>query len=65
MYKWSQAIADKKIISADSWKAALTPHLEHYGYGWYIDSLFGKKTISHGGGIAGFIAIYVITRKMM
>jgi len=56
MYKWSQAIADKKIISADSWKAALTPHLEHYGYGWYIDSLFGKRTISHGGGIAGFIA---------
>ena len=56
MYKWAQAIANKKILSADSWKAMLTPHLEKYGYGVYIDSLFGKQTISHGGGIPGFIA---------
>ena len=56
MYKWAQAIADKKILSADSWKAMLTPHLDKYGYGVYIDSLFGKQTISHGGGIPGFIA---------
>ena len=56
MYKWAQAIADRKILSADSWKAMLTPHLEHYGYGLFIDSLFGKQTISHGGGIPGFIA---------
>lgn len=56
MYKWAQAIANKKILSAESWKAMLTPHLEKYGYGVFIDSLFGKKTISHGGGIPGFIA---------
>jgi len=65
MYKWAQAIANKKILSADSWKAALTPRLEHYGYGWYIDSLFGKKTISHGGGYLVLLLIYVTTRKMM
>jgi CubicO group peptidase (beta-lactamase class C family) len=56
MYKWAQAIADKKILSAGSWKAMLTPHLEHYGYGLFIDSLYGKKTIAHGGGIPGFIS---------
>jgi hypothetical protein len=56
MFKWAQAIADKKILSADSWKAMLTPHLNKYGYGVYVDSLFGKQTISHGGGIPGFIA---------
>jgi CubicO group peptidase (beta-lactamase class C family) len=56
MYKWAQAIAHKKILSADSWKAMLTPHLDKYGYGVYVDSLFGKQTISHGGGIPGFIA---------
>ncbi|HEX5152325.1 MAG TPA: serine hydrolase [Parafilimonas sp.] len=56
MYKWTQAVARKKILSADSWKAVFTPHLDHYGYGWYIDSLFDKKAISHGGGIPGFIA---------
>ena len=58
MYKWAQAIADKKILSDASWGAALTPQLEHYGYGWYIDSLFDKKTISHGGGIPGFITYF-------
>jgi len=56
MYKWAQAIANKKILSAESWRAMLTPHLEKYGYGVFIDSLFGKLSISHGGGIPGFIA---------
>ncbi len=56
MYKWVQAIANKKTLSAKSWKAMLTPHLDKYGYGVFIDSLFGKQTISHGGGIPGFIA---------
>jgi hypothetical protein len=34
----------------------ITSHLGKYGYGVYIDSLFNKQTISHGGGIPGFIA---------
>ncbi len=56
MYKWAQAIAEKKILLATSWKAMLTPHLEKYGYGVFVDSLFDEQTISHGGGIPGFIA---------
>jgi CubicO group peptidase (beta-lactamase class C family) len=56
MYKWAQAIANKEILSAGSWKAMCTPHLDKYGYGVYIDSSFDKQTISHGGGIPGFIA---------
>ena len=56
LYKWIKAIANKEILSADSWEAALSPHLEHYGYGWFIDSLYGKKSISHGGGLPGFMA---------
>ena len=56
LYKWAQAIANKKILSSGSWKAMLTPHLEKYGYGVFIDSMFGKQTISHGGGIPGFIS---------
>jgi CubicO group peptidase (beta-lactamase class C family) len=56
MNKWAQAIVDQKILSGDSWKAMFTPHLEHYGYGLYIDSVWGKKSISHGGGLPGFIS---------
>ncbi len=58
MYKWAKGVAGKEIISADSWKAALTPHLEHYGYGWFIDSLYGKKNVAHGGGLPGFMAYF-------
>ena len=54
MYQWAKAIANKEILSPDSWKAALTPHLQTYGYGWYIDSLYSHKTIAHSGGIPGF-----------
>ncbi len=56
MYNWAQAIAGKKILSAMSWKAMLTPYLDKYGYGVYIDTLYGEQAISHGGGIPGFIA---------
>jgi CubicO group peptidase (beta-lactamase class C family) len=56
MYKWSKAVARRQIISADSWERALTPHLADYGYGWFIDSLYGRKYIGHGGGLPGFMA---------
>lgn len=56
MYKWSTAVANKEILSEVSWKAALTPHLEHYGYGWVIDSMYGEKSIGHSGGLPGFMA---------
>jgi hypothetical protein len=56
MYKWAKAVANKEIISADSWKKALTPNLAHYGYGWFIDSMYGNKFIAHGGGLPGFMA---------
>ena len=56
VYRWAQAIAGKKILAPESWKAMMTPHLEHYGYGLYIDSLLGTIEVYHGGGIPGFTA---------
>lgn len=58
MYRWAKAIANKEILSADSWKAAFTPLLGHYGYGWWIDTLFGKKYVMHSGGLPGFMAYF-------
>jgi CubicO group peptidase (beta-lactamase class C family) len=59
MYKWAKAIADKKILSADSWAKALTPFKENYGYGWIIDSINGEKYVGHSGGIMGFTSYLV------
>jgi CubicO group peptidase (beta-lactamase class C family) len=56
MYKWIKGVASGQILSKDSWKMAFTPHLNHYGYGWWIDSLYGRKYITHSGGVPGFMS---------
>jgi CubicO group peptidase (beta-lactamase class C family) len=34
---------------------AYTPVKNNYGYGWGIDSIDGRRRVSHGGGIPGFV----------
>ncbi len=59
---WNKALWDGKLISAKSLKKAHTPFVLNngeatdYGYGWIIGKLRGAKTISHGGGIFGFLS---------
>lgn len=57
LYKWDRAISSGKILSAGSWKSAFTPFLSKYGYGWHMDTIYGKPVISHSGGIHGFSSI--------
>jgi len=55
MYKWYLGLRDHKILNAASFAAATTPSALHdYGFGWQIDSVFGRKIISHSGAISGF-----------
>jgi len=54
LLKWERAIAKGKLLKSESWKRAMTPEKENYGYGLAIDSLHGQKRISHGGGILGY-----------
>lgn len=56
LYKWAQSIAAGEILTNDSWKDAFTARLDHYGLGWWIDSLFGKKYIAHSGGRLGYMS---------
>jgi len=56
LYKWDRALYSGSILSHSSEEAAFTPHLAKYGYGWTIDSLFGKRVVEHGGGITGFVS---------
>ena len=59
LFRWANAIAQQQIISAASWQLIFTPHLEHYGYGFYIDSAFGKEYIMHSGGMPGFTSYFM------
>ncbi|MGK2861327.1 MAG: serine hydrolase [Chitinophagaceae bacterium] len=54
LYKWFRAMQANTIISKASKEKAQTPVMNKYGYGWGIDSLAGKRTVGHSGGIHGF-----------
>ncbi|MGZ3951099.1 MAG: serine hydrolase [Flavisolibacter sp.] len=54
LYKWDRGIYTDKILKPESWKAVFTPYKNKYGYGWGIDSLYGRLITAHSGGIHGF-----------
>jgi CubicO group peptidase (beta-lactamase class C family) len=54
LYKWQKGLLENKIISVASKEKAFTPVKNKYGYGLFIDSLYGKRSIAHGGSIHGF-----------
>jgi CubicO group peptidase (beta-lactamase class C family) len=56
MYKWDRALYSNKVVSQVSLEKSFTPKLNKYGYGWFIDSLNGKRTLNHGGRVFGFTA---------
>ncbi len=55
MYKWHLGLQSYKIVNKDLMNKAYTScALHNYGFGWQIDSAFGKKMVSHSGSISGF-----------
>lgn len=54
LYKWERSITNGSILRQPSWEKIFTPFKNKYGYGWNIDSLYGKPVTSHGGGIHGY-----------
>ena len=54
LFKWDRAIYTDKVLKPESWKAVFTPFKNKYGYGWTIDSVYGKLVTAHSGGIHGY-----------
>ena len=54
LYKWHWALMTNDFLSAASRQMMYTPVAGPYGYGWFADSLFGKKRASHDGAVPGF-----------
>lgn len=54
LYLWHKALQKHNILSKAQQEKAYTPVKNKYGYGWGIDSIEGKRKVSHGGGIHGF-----------
>ena len=58
LYLWHQGLLDNKVISKESLAKAYTPFLEGYGLGCWIDTIYQKRVISHGGNIEGFTSYF-------
>jgi CubicO group peptidase (beta-lactamase class C family) len=56
LLKWHNGILNNTIVKRASIEKAFTPHKNHYGFGWIIDSINTKRITTHGGGIFGFNA---------
>jgi CubicO group peptidase (beta-lactamase class C family) len=56
LYKWNTALNTGKILPEKVLESSYSPFLNHYGYGLFIDSVHGKRRISHAGGIHGFVS---------
>ena len=56
LYKWDRGLLSGKVLSQAAQQKAYTPHLVHYGYGWSINFIDGKKVVEHGGSITGFVS---------
>ena len=54
LYKWDRALYTDNILHDSSLQKAFTPFKNNYGYGWLIDSAYGKKAVLHEGGTLGF-----------
>ena len=54
LFLWHNGLLSNKIISKSSLQKAHKPFLNGYGYGWWIDSLYQRKIVSHGGNVLGF-----------
>jgi len=58
IYLWDNALYTEKVLSRNSIAEMLTPNEFGHGYGWFIDSLYGRRHAYHGGFLDGFNSIY-------
>ena len=59
LYKWHTALQKGKFLSKRSLAAVFTKDKGPYGYGWFIDSMYGKQRILHDGKIPGYKSILI------
>lgn len=59
LYRFNVAMQQQKLLSEASVARAYTAFRNGYGYGWFIDSIKGKKIVSHSGGAAGFRTFFL------
>jgi CubicO group peptidase (beta-lactamase class C family) len=54
LYKWHKGLQAYKIVPKALMDQAYAPYKNNYGFGWFADSLYGKRVLSHSGDTYGF-----------
>ena len=60
LFKWDCALYSYIVLDRDLITEMMSPHVaivrntDFYGYGWMVGKRYGKKLITHGGGIECF-----------
>ena len=58
LYLWHKGLLNYTVYSKSSLEEATTPYLKGYGLGCWIDTLYQKKIVSHGGNTLGFTGYF-------
>ena len=65
LWIWTRALYSGKVVSQKYFQLMTTPtkyaggKIQNYGYGFWLNPLFGEKAVYHNGGIFGFLT-YVL-----
>ncbi len=54
LFKWHNALGNYTLLPKEWQEKAFVPFKHKYGYGWMIDTVFGRRSIGHTGGVPGF-----------
>jgi len=55
LYRWDRALRTDTPLSAAARERMFSAQQGEYGYGWFIRERCGRRLITHGGGINGFL----------
>jgi CubicO group peptidase (beta-lactamase class C family) len=59
LYLWNEGLLKNKIIKKSTLEKAYTPILNDYGFAWWIETLYDKRVVSHGGNVDGFTSHFI------
>ncbi|HSS50108.1 MAG TPA: serine hydrolase domain-containing protein, partial [Thermoanaerobaculia bacterium] len=59
LYRWSQVMDGGPLVPAEEAAEVITPGLENYGYGWFIDNGFDRRRMRHTGLLPGYVSDFI------
>jgi len=54
LFRFTEALRTGKLLKQGTVAEMWTPQIEHSGYAWHVNTVGGRKMVSHGGDIEGF-----------